>query len=738
MTGPRPEKNKPIRITLTGGDEGQKQPELVIALFNDRQELQSSFPVKSDGTFDIPAAKLKEAKRIVIGPVTRDPKNLFKVGLRLRPEDYLGLIKGGGISIAPGIWQEWFRTTRCVSGSVRLCRRPDWWFTELAQSALPVKNVMSFTQTRVRPVSELLSLRFSCATVCNGTVEVYRRTCCGTDWIIDDPRIPDLIKDLEEVVRVTPGFPPIPDPFPGPFPEPRPGPEPLPFAIEPPFVRDGTLDEFAISAGADLAAIRRLKGPAAIAYITARPYLRFRRWSCGAPSLVATGTINPDGRFNICWRDFLRTLRPLCKEEFAYVVKQTIGGVTRTIYNGVLGNQWHGAKESPTLTSVSPYAFACRDNGEPGTGAFVYLDTIGGMQSHRLATPTSTGWDRVAAPAYNSGLADPAPTPAAAVGALLDRNWGGTLALNIMFSEDLKDAAVGARYYRVSVAAATSAGAPTGTRYYLGGGLSWTKAVSTPLGTEIVPEVLGPFSVGGHDSLYKIPYDTEANWGAGQCHAYLDTTHPDWNDPATRHLITIEIFDAAGQRLRPNGTSPVDPADAGATKPFFFRRWRVPTGLMDNVPHAALTHMFWWDNRPLTAELLGFTVNGVVSTAQCLFLTGPANTQFGVQYRAYHPNAMFKHYHDISWIRGRSTPPEGGSLESQNPVNITVPTLSATDSFADMLGSFMAPDSSGVLRPVQRDRCAFAVTLYLQGKMTNGSSAPPHVSHTGAVALLIG
>ena len=734
MTGPRPEKSKPIRIILTGGDDGQKQPELVVALFNERQQLLSTYQVKPDGTFEIPAAKLKEAPRIVIGPVTRDPKNLFKVGLRLRREDYLDLITRGNISIAPGIWQEWFRLTRCVSGAVRLCRRPIWWFAELAQSAVPVRNVISITRRVVRPVNELLALPFSCDIICNGKVEVYRRTCCGTDWIIDDPRIPELIRDLEEIIRVRPDFPPIPNPFP----DPRPGPDPLPFVVEPQFVRDGTLDDFAINAGADLAAVRRLKGPAAIAYITARPYLRFRRWSCGAPSLVATGNINPDGRFNICWRDFIRTLRSGCKEEFAYVVKQTLGGVTRTIYNGVLVNQWFGAAENPTLTSLSRYAFGCRDNGEQGTGAFVYLDTIGGMQSHRLATPASAGWDRVAAPAYNGGLADPAATPAAAVGALLDRNWGGTLPLNIMFSEDLKDAAVGARYYRVSVTAATSAGAPTGTRSYLGDGLSWTKAVSTPLGTVIVPEVLGPFSLGGHDALYKIPYDTEANWGAGQYHAYLDTTDPQWSDPATRHLITIEIFDAAGQRLRPAGTTPVDPADAGVMKPFFFRRWRVPTGLMDNVPHAALTHMFWWDNRPLIAELLGYTVNGTVSPAQCLFVTGPARTQFGVQYTAFHPNGMFKHFHSISWIRGRSLPVEGGTLEPLNPANITLPTNSATDSLGNMLGSYTELDATGVLRTLPRDRCAFAITLYLQGKMTDGSSIPPHVSHTGAVALLIG
>ena len=737
MTGPRPEK-KTTRIVLTGGDDQLKRPDLVVALFDARQKLQVSVPVKEDGSFDLPAAKVKEAARIVIGPRTSDPKNLFKVGLRLRPADYLEQIKRGDISIAPGLWQDWFRVTRCVSGSVRLCRRPIWWFNELTLAARPPRQTIPFAPVAVRPINELLTLPFRCETVCNGTIEVYRRTCCGTDWIIDDPRIPDLIKDLDDIIRQVPDFGPFPEPGPGPFPGPfpGPGPDPAPFSAELPFLRDGTLDEFAVNAVADASALRTLKSTAQREYIMARPYLRFRRWSCGTPALVASGTINPDGRYNICWRDFLSILKLGCKEEFAYIVRQTIGGVTRVIYNGVAGNIWFSASDNAMLTSHSPYAFACRDNGDVGTGAFVYLDTIGGMQSHRLATPVSTGWDRVAAPAYNGGLADPAPSPAAAAGALLDRNWGGTLPLNIMFSEDLKDAAVGARYYRVSITAADASGAPTGTRHYLGGGLSWNKAVATPLGTEIVPEVLGPFSLGGHDALFKIPYDTEANWGAGQYHAYVNTNDPDWSDPNTRHLITIEIFDGAGARLRPTGTAAVDPADAGTAKPFFFRRWRVPTGLMDNVPHAALTHMFWWDNRPPTAELLGFTVDGVVSTAQCLFLTGVAGTQFGVQYRSFHPNPMFKHYHSITWVRGRSLPAESGALESHNSANVTVPTNSATDSFANLLGSYTVTDATGT-HTVQRDRCAFAVSLYMQGKMTDGSGAPPETSHTGAVALLI-
>jgi hypothetical protein len=37
--------------------------------------------------------------------------------------------------------------------------------------------------------------------MCNGTVDVYRRTCCCEPWIIDDPRIPDLLGELRAIAK---------------------------------------------------------------------------------------------------------------------------------------------------------------------------------------------------------------------------------------------------------------------------------------------------------------------------------------------------------------------------------------------------------------------------------------------------------------------------------------------------------------------------------------------------------
>jgi hypothetical protein len=722
------------KIFLTGAEPGTKMPDLVVAAISETNQVIESAKVGADGSYELAAASIKKAHRIVVGPPTRDVAQLLEVGMRLRIVDYEATIRDNLLEVAPGLWRTWIRLTTCVSGRVRHCIRPRWWFTELTESAIrPIKPVRPgfFPITKIRTIPEIIALPFRCETVCNGVVEVYRRRCCCTPWIIADPRLPGLIRDLDDLIRIPELIPEFPPGIVGP----RPGPDPSPIDTQvPSFIRDGAMDEMRLNAAQDRAALRRLDPAKQIEYISARAWLRCRGESCGAASLVGTGNIMPDGRFNICWREFPILLRAGCHWEYAYVVKQTVGGITRVIYNGVAANTWFNGADNATLNSYAPWAFSCRENGEPGTGAFVFLDRIGGAESHRLATPVSTGWDRVGSPVYNSGLLDPAPTPAAAVGQLLDRNWGGTLALTYMFSEDLRSAPVNARYYRVSVTDADATGAPVGTRHYHDAAVSWRYAQATATGVEIFSQTLGPLPpVGGEQFLYTIPYDADKDWLAQQAHAFIDTTKAIWNDPTKRHLITIEIFDGAGKRLRPTGTAPIAAGDPAAGTAFTFRRLVASTGPTLNVPHAALTHLFWWDNRALQMDLIAFTSNGAPSTQQCLFLEGSTTTQFGVQYYAYHPNPMFKLHHNISYIRGLGA--GGGSLETNNPANVVAPTNSATQSLADMLGTFEDPPGSGTM--VQRKRCAFAVTLRLDGKMTDGSSPNPWVSETGAVALTL-
>ena len=136
----------------------------------------------------------------------------------------------------------------------------------------------------------------------------------------------------------------------------------------------------------------------------------------------------------------------------------------------------------------------------------------------------------------------------------LNRNWGGTLKLNYKFSEDMKY--VGAKYYRISISEADTNGDPTGTRHYLSNGLAWEKSVIVGGSIDIESEVLGPVTLGGNANLYKIPYDADADWNAGQYHGFLNTKDSRWDDPTKRHLVTVEVFDDAGTRLRPTGTTP--------------------------------------------------------------------------------------------------------------------------------------------------------------------------------------
>jgi hypothetical protein len=311
-------------------------------------------------------------------------------------------------------------------------------------------------------------------------------------------------------------------------------------------------------------------------YINARAYLRCWHRTCGTPTKVATGTINWDGRFSICWIDWPHILPPNCSEEYAYVVKQRFDWWELPVYNGVAANIWFSPGTDVALTSYSSLAYACRDNGEPGTGAFVFLDIIGDTESWNLKTPNATAWNAVGVPGFNDGLVFPAPAVSPPSISAKNRNWGGTLKLNYMFSEDMQAAPVGARYYRIKITAADAYGNPiSGPPTYLSDGLSWKKATATGS----VPVTLGPNTVGGQSSLYEIPYDrdlvtnTNINWHAGQYHGYLDTNNPAWNDlndPTKRHLITLEVFDAAGVRLRPTSAPATGAGGPEAAKPFKF------------------------------------------------------------------------------------------------------------------------------------------------------------------------
>jgi hypothetical protein len=368
----------------------------------------------------------------------------------------------------------------------------------------------------------------------------------------------------------------------------------------------------------------------------------------------------------------------------------------------------------------------------------VYLDIIGDTESWNLKTPDATGWDRVDSPDYNDGLLFPAANPGDALGVALNRNMGGVLKLSYKFSESMRTAA-NAMYYRISIVEADDDGNPIGTRHFVSDGLSWDKAVPDGGGgVDIVPVTLGPFSAGAQNNLYLIPFDEDVSgtieFNDGQYHANLNTKDSDWSNPLKRHLVTLEVFDAAGQRLRPTGTPATGLGEPEVEKPFTFRRRFQDLGPTANVPFAALTHMFWWDNRPVFVHIDDLRMNGLVFNDECLFLEGTGGSTFGIGYTAYHEEEMFQLNHVIWWKRGLG----GGTgflldtsaLESTQNVGLPPPPgASPTDTFAEMLD--IADDPT-------RTKCAFTVFLDISGKMTDGDDLGfPNAHDTAAFALEI-
>lgn len=748
-------------LELVGLAPGAGRPEIVVQALAAKGKVLHTEQIGADGQFRIPPDVLKKAEVVAFG--APDKEGLAAEGVvRFPTREFELAAQTGTLALAEGIWSRFHFAWRCVSGTVRVCRRRPVWFETLLEAAVRPASVTrsrhagidirgaSLASDRLHPsVSEIIAWPVRCRPICLGSIEVFRRTCCC--WpilVIDDPRIPELIRDLEIIVSG------LPRPPKGPFPPP-----PDPFRT--PIFKGGGLNELALNAAADLAALRTLDGPEAVQYVNSRLYLLHHVCSCGRPQKVATGSILPDGTFNICWIEFARLTPANCHDEYAYVVKQTIGGTTTTIYDGVAAGAWYHVGDHPVLTTYRSDAYSCNDTG-PGDGtAFVYLDQVDDINAYELNTPDSTAWDSVDTPDSTSGLMFPNPT-----GGHHLRNLGGGLELTYLFSDAMKDPSVDAHYYRISVTRADAFGNPTGPRRYYGEGagfngagdvLAWLKAVVTPTGVDTVPETLGPMTVGTEPFLYRIPYPDDADWtGAVRYHALIDTLNTNLNvpadveaefgQPASNHLITLEVFNSAGERIRPLGVPASGQAGTEVAKAFKFRRWFQPEGGPGDdtreVPYAALTHLVCWDNRAPRADITRLVKDGVASNEECQFLVGTNGSTFGIEYRAFVPDERFQQSHTIGWVRGlNGSAANGGagSLSTASPANVgeppALPAMSGTNTFQTMLTRL---DPLGVDPPVVLERCAFAVTLTTRSKtIVSGSLSFPHVQETAAVAIAV-
>ena len=700
------------RIVLDGFEEGREQPRLTVHALDATGRVIASVPVESDGTFPLEPTLPDRVARIMIGPSGAKPDERRQF-FSLPAAEFRKMIEADSeLAIAGRIWQPWLPFRRCVSGNVRRC----FPFLHVLDDLLVSRNLARLPEVRAlvrfRPLVRYPFLR--CSPICFGTVEVYRRVCCCHPPFAIDP------DDLP--IEVNPDFPIPPEDPGGPI-GPRPGPDPAPFELQRLVLTGGAIDEAKIARLQVRAMPRTLSADVRREFVARHPFF----WChCGPPTKVGEGFVQDGGSFSVCWRAFPTILLPHCREEFAYVVKQPIGGVLVTIYNGLAANQWFSASDQPTLTSYSPRAIGCREPDVPGEGAFVVLEDIGATPSHLLETPVQTSFQSVALPAYNSGLLNPVANPADAVGQLLNRNLGGGVALQYHFTESMRPA--GAIYFRIQVAKANALGNPVGAWTVLAP-MTWsTWKLNTATPGSIA---LGPHVAGSENDLSKIPYDTgdplgpNEEWQDGQYHGIIPTTDLD-ND---RYLVMIEVFDTNGVRLKP---AAAPPAEAGAVAPFTFRRWNVPASTVA-VPFAALTHMMWWDNREAVADIVDIRLNGTPSSDQCQFLEGDPSATVQIGYRAYHPQPgtpSFLHFHSLVITRGLNGP----SWQVANPPGAEVgeggpPHVSVAKTLADLLGD----------EPPGHQKCAFAVNLTAHVKTTNGAGTLTNLndSETAAFAAAI-
>ena len=380
----------------------------------------------------------------------------------------------------------------------------------------------------------------------------------------------------------------------------------------------------------------------------ARPYLLAITCTCTLKKVGQT-PIGPDGQFEFCYSTLPHILQPgFCFTTYAYRVKQFINGAWTTVYDGLAANQFFAAGSPANIRIFNSVARACADGPgapPPNDGqAFVMLEHIGGFGTFHFNFPVQTGVSQVAALDDNDGTYTTGYAP--------DCPWGGGLGLRLWFSPELEPIV---KYYRLKVVPVNDAGTPVGTPQPLDDTVTWDKLVTVAGDIVRVGEVLGPVPVGAETDLFHVPY-----WGSPD-HQYLSGQfHQVWNTASTfadgKYMLLIEVFDAGGNRIKPNGA-----AGPGAAQAFQFRRWATATDT-DPVPFADAAHVLWVDNTPVGGDIVDLRKNGPANTAECQFMEGTGQSTFSIGFRAFHvngvqdtggndPNSFMKSC-GISWQRG--------------------------------------------------------------------------------------
>ena len=713
-----------IAVHFVGLGDTEKAPPTALYQLDASGVPAKKLATVDNGQLMIDPAQLKGAQ-LAIGPDSNSPNTLDPATLlRYRGDQVLEDWQRRGLFIPAERWPVLLQENICVSGRARKCR--PWWYDQVFVAAVqPKLGVQRFSlPARVGDLSASnIRLPFRCLPLCEGKVEVFERVCCCDHIIYDD--LLDRLREVLERIPIEIDFPIPPEPDPG----------PLAFArganrrsrrppARLPELAQGTFDlNDAATTGRttvservfqDYQALRRLPRHEVEAYVLARPYLAAYICQCTMRK-VGEAFIQPGGTFDFC---YWRPRRPhhhrlRCYTTFAYRVKQQIGGVWVTVYDGVAGHDYFAQGEEADLRTSHAQARPCDDGPEPpdpGDGVpFVMLEHVTGSGTHHYNFPVQTALSQVGALMADSGLYDFAGVP--------DCPWGSGLGLRLWVSPSLEGTVA---YYRFKVVAVNAAGVAVGTPEILDTPVAWSRFVAVP--GDVITTSTGlaanPADVGGQAGLFTMPYWSGGmNWLSGQYHQTWNTT----DQADGNYLLILELFGPGGVRIKPNGSPAGDPGTAQA---FQFRRWEAP-GDTDNVPFADCAHVFRVNNTPVVGDIVDLRKNGNPSTDECQFMSGPPGTTFSVGFRAYHVTGVttgggpgdtnsFMRRYTISWQRGLNGPTGTIETGTADQGELAVEPSNTLD-IAVLLGAFPP------LHPAHT-RCTFSVHLHVDAKHHNGGS----------------
>ena len=719
MTNPK-EKLMDIPVTFVGLKDGEQAP-----CFAAYQLDTAGRPVRKLGGYDGKVIKiaLGDAKSVSFGPDVEDYKSLPKESLvSYRLEQKIDIWRKQGIVLPRDIWGRFHFHFACVTGSVRKCRP---WFWDLLNDIRLMPMFELAQVARIKPITAELQphilFPLNCQPLCDGIVEIYERECC-----CHHIHIPSLLDRLRDILDILP----IPIPTPYPIPEPIPELDLAPFgpqllrakarAIQ---QRKAPLDLSAVppeNLHQDYLALRTMPVDAARLYVFERPYLFPIFCNCSVRKVGQT-PIQPGGQFDFCYlRVHHHPHHGHCATTYAYKIKQLVNGVLAVVYDGLAAHQYFSAGTPADLRSYNPQAQVCADGpGDPPPNdsvlPFVMLERVGANGYH-FNFPAQTGVSQVGLLEAGDGTYTTSYAP--------DCPWGSGLGLRLWFSPELEPIV---KYYRLKVFAVNDAGAPVGTPTVLNNTVTWDKLIDIPGDLIRVPETLGPTPVGTENDLFKVPYwsSPDHRYLSGQFHQVWNTAQTQF--PDGKYMLIIEVFNEAGNRVKPNGAPATDP---GTAKNFQFRRWASAADT-DPVPFADAAHVFWVDNTPVGGDIVDLRKNDIINTAECQFMSDVASSTFAIGFKAFHvhgvehagngDNNSFMWHYGITWQRGLNgstgtlgPAPSGGT--NHTDVGETGGAVSSgSQTFATMLTLTPPP------LPVVLPKCTFSVTLRVNAKHYTGS-----------------